>query len=94
MVRVSGAGMRSPPEHPLAAGAPIPTHRRPGSAAAKKKTSASAWRVTMAPRQLRLEPIAHRGGSDRGQRCQASPRRQHRGVLNTGTKSPPARQPG
>eukprot|EP00962_Isochrysis_galbana_P020379 scaffold5941_cov125-Isochrysis_galbana.AAC.12 len=37
---------------------------------------------------------AHRGGSDRGQRCQASPRRQHRGVLNTGTKSPPARQPG
>eukprot|EP00962_Isochrysis_galbana_P039640 scaffold14246_cov105-Isochrysis_galbana.AAC.13 len=36
---------------------------------------------------------AHRGGSDRGQRCQASPRRQHRGVLNTGTKSPPARQP-
>eukprot|EP00962_Isochrysis_galbana_P033825 scaffold11383_cov123-Isochrysis_galbana.AAC.6 len=66
--------------------------------ALKKKTSASAWRVTMAPRQLRLEPIEVDPTADKGpskvQRCQASPRRQHRGVLNTGTKSPPARQPG
>eukprot|EP00962_Isochrysis_galbana_P031061 scaffold10099_cov137-Isochrysis_galbana.AAC.5 len=45
------------------------------------------WRLATAPAG------AHRGGLDRGQRCQARPRGQHRRELNTGTKIPPARQP-
>eukprot|EP00962_Isochrysis_galbana_P000943 scaffold263_cov120-Isochrysis_galbana.AAC.9 len=39
----------------------------------KKKTPRSAWRATMAPRQLRLEPIVDSGGNDREQRLKASP---------------------
>eukprot|EP00962_Isochrysis_galbana_P037521 scaffold13160_cov106-Isochrysis_galbana.AAC.8 len=32
----------------------------------RKKNSASTWRVTMAPRQLRLEPIEVDMGADKG----------------------------
>eukprot|EP00962_Isochrysis_galbana_P012549 scaffold3551_cov118-Isochrysis_galbana.AAC.2 len=36
---------------------------------------------------------AHRGGFGRGQRCQASPRRQHRRELNTGMIARPRDSP-
>eukprot|EP00962_Isochrysis_galbana_P014184 scaffold4039_cov124-Isochrysis_galbana.AAC.4 len=60
----------------------------------EKQNSASAWRGTMHNGASPAPAGANRGGLDRGQGCQARPRGQHRRELNTGTKIPPARQPG
>eukprot|EP00962_Isochrysis_galbana_P016897 scaffold4841_cov121-Isochrysis_galbana.AAC.13 len=57
-----------------------------------KKNSASAWRGTMAPRQLRLEPIEADSTADKGAKRVRVDSTEER-ELNTGTKIPPARQP-
>jgi len=57
-----------------------------------EKNSASAWRGTMAPRQLRLEPIEADSTADKGAKRVRVDSTEER-ELNTGTKIPPARQP-